>query len=396
MTEKSERLNYLFKQYANNSCTPAELLELMRLTENSDDELLQTMFEQVDFGEREEAQLPDETEREQLFREVVEVDRRQRYLRVYKWTAAAAAAIVIAGASIIWWNNRSAQKEVATQMVSQIRNEVQPGSNKAVLTLANGRNIVLSPSDTGLLASQGNANIRRVDSGTIVYQPKSAPTDQVFYNTVTTPLGGQFQVVLSDGSRVWLNAESSIRYPNLFAGDERAVEITGEAYFEVSHNASKPFRVHIIKANHTPGGTVEVLGTHFNINAYDDEANVRTTLLQGRVRVQQNNLSAILAPGQQSVLDAALSKLTVSKADTDQVIAWKKGYFQFEHADIKQVMRQLSRWYNVEVEFQGSGENHDKFGGVIMRDAPLSQVLRTLEISMVHFKLDGHKVTVFY
>lgn len=395
MAKKTERLKYLLKQYAENCCTHAELLELLQLIEASDDDDIKQALPAIEANSLPEAELPSEAERELIFDQIVGSNQ-TRSIGIKRWLSIAATVFITVG--VAYWfvaGRKKINADNTTNIASTVQ-EVRPGSNKAILTLSSGKTIVLSPKHNGMLVAQTNANVNQVDSSAIVYQAKASAQGAAEYNTVATPRGGQFKVILSDGTQVWLNAASSIKYPTVFSGNERVVEITGEAYFEVAHNPSKPFRVHIIKANHLPGGTVEVLGTHFNINAYDDEGSVKTTLLEGRVRVQQNNLTAILQPGEQSTLDNQGQNLIVKKVNTEPEVAWKNGYFQFEHADIKQVMRQVARWYDVQITYEGNGQNADKFGGTIMRDMPLNQLLHTLEISMVHFKLDGRKVIVFY
>jgi ferric-dicitrate binding protein FerR (iron transport regulator) len=216
--------------------------------------------------------------------------------------------------------------------------------------------------------------------------------DAAFYNTITTPRGGQYQVTLSDGTKVWLNAASSIRFPVLFTGNERKVEITGEAYFEVAKNVSKPFKVKTISSE------VEVLGTHFNVNAYDDEAVAKTTLLEGLVKVSVPQTGGKLAarflqPGQQSGItkDGRISVL--NNADTEEAVAWKNGRFQFRSADLKSILRQISRWYDVDVVYKGNVDLH--FTGQLTRDDYVSKVFDKLALTgEVHFKIEGKKIIV--
>ncbi|MBL4676428.1 MAG: FecR domain-containing protein [Mucilaginibacter sp.] len=201
-------------------------------------------------------------------------------------------------------------------------------------------------------------------------------------------MGGQYRLTLADGTKVWLNASSSITYPTIFSGDSRQVKITGEAYFEVAHNAALPFTVV------SNGQQVKVLGTHFNVNAYADESATITTLLKGSVKVSADANTCILKPGQQASLAAiGHNNIKVTDADTDAAVAWKEGYFQFNQADVYQVMRQLARWYDIKVIYKNQSSTR-KFQGAIQRDLRFSQVLRILEKSNMHFTVTGKEVTV--
>lgn len=272
-----------------------------------------------------------------------------------------------------------------------VQKDIQPGGNKAVLTLANGSAIILDSAANGSLAQQGTGQITKVAEGQIVYSDTKTGNKEVLYNTLSTPRGGQYQLRLPDGTDVWLNSASSIHYPTAFTGAQRIVEITGEVYFEVAKNEKMPFKV---KVNSV---TVEVLGTHFNINAYAEESLIKTTLLEGSVKVQQTvtHQSQIIKPGQQAQSDNSSSTIqVVSDIDMDQVMAWKTGFFEFDKTDITLIMRQISRWYDVEVSFEGEPST-EKFGGRISRTLPLSEVLKLLETNGVQCKVTGKKVIVF-
>jgi hypothetical protein len=281
-----------------------------------------------------------------------------------------------------------------SQTVQQTNQDVQPGGNKAVLTLANGQVIDLDSAHNGILVEQGNMAVVKNNNGEVVYKAvddeKNARHAANVYNMLATPRGGQYQLTLPDGSRVWLNAASSIRYPVAFANDERQVEITGEVYFEVEKNPKKPFRVTILPT----GGVVEVLGTHFNINAYSDEPAIKTTLLEGSVKVSSmvNGEWSMLKPGQQASIHH--SQLTIhDNVDLELAMAWKNGFTLFKSADIKSIMRQAARWYDVEVMYEGTVPERSFTGG-ISRNAPLSELLQLLEVSKVHFKIEGKKLIV--
>jgi transmembrane sensor len=219
------------------------------------------------------------------------------------------------------------------------------------------------------------------------YNTLKNKSSEVVYNTISTPRGGQYQLMLADGSKVWLNAASSLRFPASFVGKERKVELLGEAYFEVAKNAKMPFKV---KVN---GMEVEVLGTHFNINSYENESTIRTTLLEGSVKINKNNSSSLLKPGQQAQMNKAGEIKIINDADVEEAIAWKEGKFQFDRADIHDIMRQLTRWYDVDVEYKGTVSSH--FGGTISRDVNLSQVLNMLHLTgEVKFQVEDRKVVV--
>jgi ferric-dicitrate binding protein FerR (iron transport regulator) len=236
---------------------------------------------------------------------------------------------------------------------------------------------------------QGNTKVIHKD-GQIVYDDENMSKNALLYNAITTPKGRQYQLTLADGSKVWLNAASSIRYPTAFPGNERVVEITGEAYFEITPDRIKPFRVFV------KGMEVQVLGTHFNINSYDDEATIKTTLLEGSVKVKMNNNTRLLLPGQQAQISSNAGDgdiKVVKDIDLAVVMAWKNGYFSFDKTDLGAVMRQISRWYIVDIIYTGKIPDR-KFGGEISRNNNLSEVLKILEESKVKFRIEGAKIFV--
>jgi transmembrane sensor len=257
-------------------------------------------------------------------------------------------------------------------------NDIAPGRNRATLTLASGQKIILSPKMTGRIATQGQTNIT-AKSGQLVYSSGTGE-QQISYNSVSTGRGEQspFPVVLADGTKVWLNAESDITFPTAFNGKERIVKLSGEAYFEVRHNALQPFKVE------ADGQTIEDIGTEFNIAAYPDEHSTTTTLVKGRVKVGILSLT----PGQQT------NGRTVSSVNTKRFTAWKDGDFYFDNDPIATVMRQLSRWYNIDVSYEGP-VSQDGFNAVISRQKNISVILRGLEKTKgVHFKIEGRRVIV--
>jgi ferric-dicitrate binding protein FerR (iron transport regulator) len=337
---------------------------------------------------------------------------RVRFIQRKFWWAAAVFVLLAGGAYFFFLNNKP-KKEIEVAKTKTQPNDVAPGGNKAVLTLANGTTINLDDVSNGMVAQQGNAKVVKSGDGQLVYDAKALTSPErsrmdhspLSYNTLSTPKGGQYQLVLPDGSKVWLNAASSIRYPTAFTGSERRVEITGEAYFEVSkvldsRGQNISFAVDILPSTGgTGGGRVEVLGTHFNINAYDDEEAMKTTLLEGKVKVSSaigNERSAILKPGEQAVQTRAHSRFTIDHSpDLDQVMAWKNGLFHFEHADLKTVMRQLARWYDVDIIYKNPAQKSDPLFIDMSRNANLSDVLKALEVSgSARFSIEGKKIIV--
>jgi len=252
--------------------------------------------------------------------------------------------------------------------------------------MANGNIVVLDSIQNGTLSQQGNPAIQK-QQGSLIYAAAANSNTAMEYNTLTVPRGGQYHLVLSDGSQVWLNAASSLRFPVAFTGNTREVEMTGEAYFEIAKNRDKPFHV---KANATQ---VEVLGTHFNVNAYAEEQAIKTSLLEGSVRVSNGSFSNRIRPGEQAAVNNKNGGIDVATADMDAVMAWKNGLFEFQGADIATIMRQVARWYDVEIVFAGKTPAR-KFEGKISRNAQLPEVLKILELSNIQFRVEGKKIIV--
>jgi transmembrane sensor len=306
-----------------------------------------------------------------------------------------AAAAVLTGAVLTLGLYQYFKKEQPLQ-VAQVQNknvnlnDIAPGGNKAILTLGNGRKISLDDSKIGELSRDGNAVITKSNAGQIVYDPSTAKSNNassaITYNTVQTPVGGEFQLVLADGTKVWLNADSKLEFPTEFRGAERVVRLSGEGYFEVAKNAAMPFKVKVNDVD------VKVLGTHFNIKAYANEGKMKTTLLEGSVNILKGSSSKILKPGEQAVTGTG-DNIEIKNGDLDEALAWKNGYFKFERDDIQYVMRQLSRWYDMEVVYAGKVPA-DEFSGKIRRNVTASTALQYLELTNVHFKIEGKKVIV--
>ena len=335
-------------------------------------------------------------------------DKPKKAKRVRMWARRMAAACVIgllAFSTFLWIKNNPKQPLAETKINSNIqKNDVDPGGDKAVLTLADGSSIVLDSAQNGALAQQGNTKVIKIN-GKLNYNASGKATDEILYNTIATPRGGQYQVELSDGTKVWLNAASSIRFPAVFAANERVVEVSGEVYFEVAHldlsinniDAKKAkTKVPFIVKIKTPSGNVgqvEVLGTHFNINAYDDESILKTTLLEGSVKFVKDGANTMLKPGQQSQLLKSGQLNVADAVDVDKVVAWKNGFFDFDGSDFETIARQLSRWYDVEVVYNRKID--DLFHAEIPRNTKLSDVIKALELTgKVRFEIDGKKIIV--
>lgn len=301
--------------------------------------------------------------------------------------AAASLVICLAGMSTYFALRTKEQNIIAKAPPQPLKNVGMPGGNKAILTLADGSTIMLDDAKNGKVAKQAGAQIAKLTNGQLVYKALNDKPDKVVFNTLTTPRGGQFKLSLPDGSEVWLNAVSSIRYPTAFIGNERRVEITGEAYFEIAHDAAKPFKVIV------NGTEVKVLGTHFNINAYNDEASIKTTLLEGSVSLTKAGAAITLKPGQQAQVGNSRDIKVIDNVDIDQEVAWKNGYFSFNKADLQTVMRQIGRWYDLEISYEGKIPVR-QFGGKIDRNSNAAEVIKILEESKVHFRMEEKKIVV--
>ncbi|HUP13427.1 MAG TPA: FecR family protein [Niastella sp.] len=410
----SASLEYLLNRYANKTCTVEEKEELMQLLQESgNDEALQQLIDKM-LEERPAIHSMPEKDAQAVLQAIFEADEtpvvqmETRPVRKISLGRIAAAASVLLILTVAGWYMLNRSSHDATT-AAVIKNDVAPGGNKALLTLANGSTIVLDNAANGVVAEEGNATVVKLKNGQLVYKTDKDQTrrqGEVTYNTLSTPKGGEYKIVLPDGSEVWLNAESSITYPTTFNSKERKVQVTGEAYFEVAKLATVkegkrvPFLVDI-KNKKTGGdmGQVQVLGTHFNINAYHDEKAVKTTLLEGKVKITQsvidNGQSAILKPGEQAVLTHD-ARLTVNDhIDVNKVMAWKNGVFLFEKADIQTVMRQLSRWYDVEVVYKRDIQKDDPLFFEVKRNTNLSDVLRVLNLAGgAKFTIEDKKIIV--
>lgn len=385
------RLKELFKRFLESNISPEESKELMgmALEPGLQEELKQVIkdaWQQT--GEEEDIT---EAKAEELMQKVFaeKPERTNKLILINKrtrWRSIAAAAIVMiigVGAyyAIVHKPDKPAEIVKAPELPADVKS---PQINRATITMAAGKIVYLDSTVNGTLAVQGNMQVIRLDDGKIAYRGSA---EELIYNTLTNPRGSKVvNITLSDGSQIWLNAGSSITYPVAFIGNERKVSITGEAYFEVAHDMAKPFTVD------QGDFEVRVLGTRFNINAYKDESDTRITLLQGSVKVKQGKKENMLQPGQQAQIATGVK--IISNTNIEQVMAWKNGLFVFDRVDIRNVMRQLARWYNLDVHYAGEVPK-GKFKGEISRDLSLSQVLNGLSATRIHFTMEnGNKITI--
>lgn len=381
------KIDELVRRFFAGNLTPSEAEELLDRVRHTKDDTLKAALEEVwktyEPSPAEMAAGGPAMERvyARLFPEkVVTVRRPQSW-----WRPAAAAAVIVAAAAGLWLWQRPLSSPLPAAPATAVH-DAMPGGEKAVLTLSNGRQIVLDSAANGTLANQNGSSVSKLANGQLAYNDDAA-SGEVVYNTMTTPRGGQYRLTLPDGTRAWINSASSITFPTAFRGNTRNITVTGEVYLEVEKDPARPF---LVKAG---GVEVAVLGTHFNINAYKDEAAVSTTLLEGKVKVNANGDSRMIAPGEQARVNKTGGMTVERNVNLEKIMAWKNGRFVFEGESIGTVMRQLSRWYDMEVE--AAGEIDDRFYLDIPRSKKLSDVLKALELTgKVKFSISTNKITV--
>ncbi|MBS1567450.1 MAG: FecR family protein [Bacteroidetes bacterium] len=386
------KMNNLFQRYYEKTATEDEVRELMEWMADPANEpalvqLMRERWEQLEPG----TEWMDAARSEAMLNAILPASETRvipikRNIRLWPKVAAAAVVILLLSAGA-WLLLRKPATQVAIAP-APVKQDVLPGGDKAVLTLANGSTIVLDSADRGLLAKQGGTNIRKNKEGQLLYETAFESNRAAGLNTISTPRGGQYQVVLPDGTKVWLNAASSLRFPTAFVGD-RTVILKGEAYFEVAQNAKWPF--HVV----TDGPLVHVLGTHFNVMAYEDEDGIKTSLLEGKVSLSFGTAKQPVSPSEQVDFDRKSHAMAIDKtADMDKAVAWKNGLFDFDDEDIQSIMRQIARWYDVKVQYAGAVPVQH-FTGYIRRQATLSQVLDMLQLAGgVSFSIEGKTITV--
>jgi transmembrane sensor len=366
----------LIQRFVNNTATEEELELLFKLIEDEEFTAALSSFMDEDLKSR-------------LLQAKEEKTHPIRKMPI-KWIAIAASLLLIASVSIYIFNAGKATKQITK--IDAEKNVIKPGSNQAILTLNNGEQVVLNNSKTGLISKQPGVQILKSNNGTIVYKISntSHSNTQNEFNTITTPKGGQYQIVLEDGSKIWLNAQSSIKLPTTFGLKERRIEITGEVYCEISKDSKRPFKVAY------GNQVVEVLGTHFNINAYADESTTKTTLLEGSIKLTniQTSQGKLLVPNEQGVLIKKGNILAIKRVETESVIAWKNGYFMFDQEPLESIMRKVSRWYDVEIVYNNNPPQK-KFGGRLSKFDDINKLLDVLEATgSVKFETQGRRITV--
>jgi len=406
-------LNDLFKRYINNECTQEEIKFLLRSFDisGSEAELRQAINDHLE-SQHQTEELTNVDERiihvyKSLKNKITEEGKEDR-VPVIKWSrilsTAAAVLIISTGLYLFMFSNKN---DPATETIAvQTQKIIEPGGNKAILTLPDGTQVVLDQAANGFISGTGNATIRKTGEGIIEIENEKSKEQPVQILTLQTPRGGTYQLNLPDGTKAWLNSASSISFPSAFNAGERKVEITGEVYFEVAQQAEEsitgkagkfvPFLVKVASKGDKYGQEIKVLGTHFNVNTYPDEGDYKTTLIEGSVRISSFNPSGkvldskLLSPGQQSKVNR---NIQISNVDVQQEIAWKDGLISFVDADVKSIMRQVSRWYDVDVEYSSQLPSRI-FNGKIPRSSNLDQLLEILEKSNIHFKVKDRKITV--
>nr|WP_294944524.1 FecR family protein [uncultured Mucilaginibacter sp.] len=396
MKTSSQRLQYLFDCYYNKTATPQERDELFAIIDAGErDEELSRLIRQAWDGLKPDAPLFD-TERSaailgSILGATAPANPKKTNSNIKLWVRLAAAGVVLlfAGVCAHWHIKQKKTPQTQVVVIKRPQHDALPGGNKAILTLADGKTIVLDNAQNGTLAKQGATLIKKTANGQLLYNAAAiadnSPTPT--FNTIATPRGGQYQVILPDGTKVWLNAASSLRFPTFFTGKNREVDITGEAYFEVAKNPAMPFKVRTNRAQ------IEVTGTHFNVMAYDDESEMKTTLLEGAVNISSGNFSARLKPGQQAQIKANGQSRVVDDVDVDDETAWKNGIFQFRDAGVDKILRQASRWYDVDVVYKGQVPRRE-FNGRISRNVKASELLNMLEYTGIKMKIEGKKIIV--
>lgn len=390
-----KRPKQLLNKFRNNECSPEEFETLIGLFNKGEDEACLKDAIGIELNKDSDAAEDTETIVKEVYQRIHHVLNKSPQKRPFKlWykIAAAAVIVVICSIGLIYFNYYS---NVA-QGENLIKQDVGPGGNKAILTLADGTTINLSDATNGILAQQTGITITKTADGKLAYTPlNTSEVKNIAHNTITTPRGGQYQINLPDGTKVWLNAATTLKFPAAFTGlKNRIVELSGEAYFEVAHDTKQSF---IVKTNKQE---VEVLGTHFNINSYADESTTKTTLLQGAVIVRKQTFTdkpekgknfVVLKPGEQSSVNENIS---VKETETETVTAWKDGNFLFNDTDFEGVLKQLSRWYDVKVDYDKLPKNH-LFTGFVSRSVNLSRVLEMLEVTgNIKFKIEDKTIKI--
>ena len=433
MTDQPDRVTYLLHQYAGSLCTEAEMEELFASIRASQDNEALHHFLEEEWIKMQPPISKTEPDWDRVYQTIMTSDEQPKTIPLYrrpvfKYIAAASIILLLGlGALVTLRDGVTLSPPKGPTVATQPNDVPAPANTRAVITLADGSKLYLDSAGNGTIANESGVQVVKNSEGEIVYssegvtlspgvypEPGRREGSQLSYNTLFNPRGSKvISLTLSDGTKVWLNSESSLKYPTAFTGNTREVEITGEAYFEVTkmspagggelrnlQNRQRPGVDNVPFIVKKGDVSVTVLGTHFNVNAYDDEDAVRVTLLEGSVAVTlspskgRSDGRTILKPGQQAVYSANSQQLTAnSSVDLESTIAWKTGMFLLDNTDLATIMRQVSRWYDVDVVFEGPVSNK-KFGGGVSKNLPLSKLLELLEANGIHFRLEGKKLTV--
>ena len=378
----TEEYNQLYKKYISGDCTSQERKKLENFQDSLN--LEEQPWDDMRMGDDEIIKSSIQSELTTSIQ--VHSKRRRIQLRSLFAVAALLLIFIVTG---IYYKKLDTEPPMVKKDFPRFRNDILPGDNRAILTLDDGSKISLDDAKNGILANENNTEIKKIGTGQLEYSKGSQITQSIKYNTLSTPMGGQYQLTLPDQSKVWLNSASSIRFPTEFTASERVVELRGEAYFEISKNKQVPFIVRSINSME-----VKVLGTHFNVMAYENEKSINTTLIEGSVQIISSTQKVVLKPGQAAILDKDKGNFAISPADLEQAIAWKNGYFMFNNENIESIMRKVARWYNADITYNGNLNNKD-FVGTISRSKNISELLKMLELTgAVHFTIEGRRITV--
>lgn len=380
------RFNTLLEGYVAGLLSQEELKEFLALLPQHKNELGENIQANLESGQYDG--MMDTGSRAAMFEKIMQRTQEQKkkggiLIALFRVAAAAILLFVIIGSCFLFYHH--SRKPSCCQTFA-LKKHTIPVGNKAILTLSDGTTVQLDSTANGMLTTQGNAVVMNQNNGELIYKPGNKASTEIVYNSISTPKGGTYKVTLPDGSNVMLNAASSIHFPTVFTGNNRTVEISGEAYFEISPNDAKPFRV---KVNNID---VQVLGTHFNVNGYKDEDAVKVTLLEGAIKVAEGKSNFLLKPGQQARITNGNNEV-INQVDIEEIIAWKNGSFNFNQSSLPEVMRQISRWYDVSVEYEGKiSDKH--FTGIVSRNENISAVLDFMQLAGVKFKIEGQKIII--
>jgi transmembrane sensor len=399
--DNKENIRILVSKYLDRSCKEAEINQFLRLFDQRQNEILikayiKQYFESANEFEQNDKAREDEAIENVHARLISRINKKQiaiKHMHLFKVAVACLILISLSFAPIYFIYFSKNQNHIANVQ----KQDIEPGGNKGILTLSDGSQIILEKVNQGDIATQGDATIKNI-SGKLIYDVPTTKKADVYYNKLTVPRGGQYQLTLPDGTNVWLNAASSIDYPTVFKGKERRVRITGEVYFEVApyiligkngENERIPF---IVDINNQV--KIKVLGTHFNLSSYPEEKITEVTLIEGSVEVNSlvSNETTAIRPGQQASIDAG-GRIMIKEVDTEEVVAWKNGLFYFNNANLQTVMQQLARWYDVQIKYEGNVPNRI-FTGKIHRDINLSEALEILKFTKVNFRIDNKCIIV--